>query len=175
MSDVDGPALWNHILAAGKNFEMVGTAVDFLESRRIEAGILSNGNDMTRADNPFQAGLGKFVHLDKVDFIGKQALEVADQRLLLYGIKSTDAAPYGQVMVDGRQVGRVTAGAWSPFLQHGVGFALFDEPGEWLGKRVEVQDLEGASHFGEIVSLPFYDADKNIPRGLDRTIPDIPE
>ena len=80
---------------------MVGTAVDSLESRRIEAGILSNGNDMTREENPFQAGLGKFVHLDKVDFVGKQALEVADHRLLLYGIKSTDAAPYGQQQIDG--------------------------------------------------------------------------
>ena len=175
VSDVDGPALWNHILAAGKNFEMVGTAMDSMETRRIEAGILSNGNDMTRAENPFQAGLGKFVDLDKTDFIGKQALEVADRRLLLYGIRSTNAVPYGQVMVDGCQVGRVTAGAWSPFLQQGIGFALFGEPGEWFGKQVEVQDLEGAFHFGEIVSLPFYDADRNIPRGLDRTIPDIPE
>jgi len=174
-SDVDGPALWNHILDAGKSFDMVGTAMDSMESRRIEAGILSNGNDMTSAQNPYQAGLGKFVDMDKADFIGKRALESADRRVLLYGIKSFEAAPYGQVMVDGQPVGRVTAGAWSPFLEHGIGFALFDEPGEWLGKQVEVLDPDGASHLGEIVTLPFYDADKQIPRGLDRSIPELPE
>ncbi len=172
--DVDGPALWNHILEAGSTFDMVGTAMDSMESRRIEAGILSNGNDMTPAENPFQAGLGKFVDMDKADFIGKQALESADRRVRLYGIKSLKAAPYGQVMLDGQRVGRVTVGAWSPYLQHGIGFALFDGPGEWLGKQVEVQDPEGMTHAGEIVSLPFYDGDKQIPRGLDQSIPEIP-
>lgn len=174
-SGVDGPALWDHILEAGKSFDMVGTAMDSMESRRIEAGILSNGNDMTRSQNPFQAGLGKFVDMEKADFIGKQALETADRRLLLYGIKSPRAAPFGQALVDGRRVGQVRVGAWSPFLEHGIGFVLFDEPREWLGKQVEVQDHEGAPQAGEIVSLPFYDAEKQIPRGLDRNIPGIPD
>ncbi len=172
--DVDGPALWNHILEAGKSFDMVGTAMDSMESRRIEAGILSNGNDMTPAHNPFQAGLGKFVDMDKEDFIGKQALQTADRGLLLYGIKSLQAAPSGEMAVEGRRVGQVRVGAWSPYLQHGIGFAMFDEPGEWLGTQVEVQDRKGASQVGEIVMLPFYDADKQIPRGLDRSIPEIP-
>ena len=149
--------------------------MDSMESRRIEAGILSNGNDMTPAHNPYQAGLGKFVDMDKEDFIGKQALETADRGLLLYGIKSLQAEPYGEMTVEGRRVGQVTVGAWSPYLQHGVGFALFDEPGEWLGTQVEMQDPEGASQVGEIVMLPFYDADKQIPRGLDRSIPELPD
>jgi aminomethyltransferase len=174
-SGVDGPALWDHILEAGKSFDMVGTAMDSMESRRIEAGILSNGNDMTRLQNPFQAGLGKFVDMEKADFIGKQALGTADRRLLLYGIKSPQAAPFGQALVDGQRVGQVMVGAWSPFLEHGIGFVLFDEPREWLGKHVEVQDHEGAPQAGEIVSLPFYDAEKQIPRGLDRNVPDIPD
>ena len=100
---------------SGERFGLVGTGMDSMEIRRIEAGIVSNGNDMTPTMNPFQAGLGKFVDMSKADFIGKAALEEADRRLLLYGVQCDKAAPRGSVVLDGAPIGRVTAAAWSPF------------------------------------------------------------
>ena len=43
--------------------------------RRIEAGILNYGVDMTIANNPYEIGLERLVDLDKPEpFIGREAL-----------------------------------------------------------------------------------------------------
>ena len=64
-----------------------------------------------------------------------------------------------------REWGRVTAGAWSPTLECGIGYARFKRHGGWLGKSLQLQTREGECVDCEIVALPFYDADKRIPRG----------
>jgi aminomethyltransferase len=112
---------------------------------------------------PFGAGLGAFVDLEKPTFVGRDALLVADRRPLLFGIsgRSTPAAG-AAVLRDGSVVGRVTAGAWSPFLERGIGYVCMQEPGEWVGTEVRSGDDDPF----EVVELPFYDREKAIPRGL---------
>ena len=63
-------------------------------------------------------------------------------------------------------VGRVQTGAWSPYLDLGIGYVRFDEAGDWVGERVII-DVYGAAYDGNVVALPFYDVEKRIPRGLD--------
>ncbi len=168
LGDVDGPKLWNDLMAAGEPHSVIGTGLDSMGIRRIEGGILDNGTDMDRSMTPFQAGLGKFVDLNKDDFIGRAALEKADRTCLFYGLKVPGAAPVrgSQVLVDGKPAGWTTTGAWSPYLEFGVGYVRFDRPGSGPGEKVTVRLPDGAEHAGEVVTLPFYDAEKLIPRGL---------
>ena len=78
----------------------------------------------------------------------------------------------GQPIMDGeRIVGHVTAGAWSPYLESGIGYARFDQPGAWAGRSLTVNTADGHAVACEIVDLPFYDAEKLIPRGLSTDIP----
>ena len=49
-------------------------------ARRIEAGLLSANNDFTKDTTPFDVGLGRFVDLDKEDFIGKEALKRSNKK-----------------------------------------------------------------------------------------------
>ena len=51
---------------------------------------------------------------------------------------------------------------------------MFDAPGEWSGRALEVRLPDGAVYPCEVVDLPFFDPEKRIVRGLDRTIPDAP-
>ena len=144
--------------------------------RRIEAGILDNVTDMDMSMTPFQAGLGAFIDLDKQDFVGRAALLQADRRRLLYGLKCAAANPVAPAPVlDGdREVGRVTVGAWSPFLKCGIGYIRFHEPGEWAGRNLSLRSEEGEAQPCEIVDLPFFDPEKRIARGLERSIPERP-
>ena len=173
--DPDGPALWNHLLTAGEPYDMVGTGLDSMGIRRTEAGILNNRTDMDETMTPFHAGLGRFVDMDKPDFIGKQALENSDQRPLLYGVRCDSAEPRVWTIAyrGGKAVGRLTATAWSPFLGAGIGYIRFKEAGDWLGSEVSVTCRHGPTQTAEVVSLPFYDEEKRISRGLDTTIPEI--
>lgn len=168
---VDGPALWKHLVAAGRSRGLEVQSLSSLGIRRIEAGILDNGSDMTPDMTPYAAGLGAFVDLTKDDFLGRDALAAADRRPRLFGISGAPVpVPGNAVLQDGARVGRVTAGAWSPHLACGIGYVLMDEPGDWPGAAVT---LEGQTEPSTVVELPFFDAERNIPRGLSPTLDDV--
>ena len=165
--------LWADLYEAGTPHGMVFSSISSMEVRRIEGGILDNGTDMDMSMTPFQAGLGPFIDLEKEGFIGREALLDADRRTLLYGLKCKAAVPDMTCRIlDGESiVGRVTAGAQSPYLECGIGYVRFDTPGDWAGKTLSLRTDGGESHPCEIVDLPFYDAEKRIPRGLETEIP----
>jgi glycine cleavage system aminomethyltransferase T len=160
---LDGPALWDHVRTAGLEHGLAVQGLESLGIRRIEAGILDNGSDMDPSMTPFGAGLGRFVDLEKPGFVGREALATGDRRPLLFGI-SGDPTPVPGTPVhrDGVRVGRVTAGAWSPTLERGIGYVRMDRPDGPTGTDVLTDD---GDRF-EVVELPFYDAERAIPRGL---------
>ena len=172
--NTDHGQLWNHLVESGTPHGMApGCDVSSMTIRRIEAGILDNGADMDMTTTPFQVGLGAFIDLDQEQFVGRASLLEADRRSVLYGLKCSAATPEknSRVLNGDRIVGRVTAGAWSPFLASGIGYVRFIEPGEWEGKSLEIETVPGKPVPCEIVPLPFYDPEKRIARGLDTTIP----
>jgi len=168
----DAAALWQHLQQAGEPFGMALFGLDAMHIRRIEAGILNAGSDFNHDTTPYDVGLGKFIDPDKSDFIGKQALQNASRGLRLRGIKC-EAEPHigGEVLIDGKPGGKVTAGAISPYLGHGIGIALMDAPDLVAGTAVTIQCIDGESYSGELVDMPFYDRDAEIPRGKRVDIP----
>ena len=114
----DPDALWAHLKQAGAEYGLEIFGLDAMNIRRIEAGILNAGSDFNATTTPHAAGLDRFVDADKGDFIGKAALAAADPGRRSHGIKCPDGAPLinGEILVDGKSAGKVTAGAISPFL-----------------------------------------------------------
>ena len=172
-SDSDCDALWDHLMHHGAPYGMIFSALESMGIRRIEAGIHDNGTDIDPSMTPYAAGLGAFVDLDKEGFVGREALLEADRRQLLFGLTCAGDVPFAglEVLDDGVAVGRMTSGAWSPCLDLGVGYVRFDGPGDWLARTLSLKARDGSEQPCEVVSLPFYDPEKRIPRGLDREIP----
>jgi len=169
----DHLALWDHLMHCGEPHGLEFSSARAMTIRRIEGGILGNLTDMDDTMTPFEAGLGAFVDMSKEDFIGRQALVDKDPRPCLFGLTCTTQTPSaGSQVIDGDMlVGRITAGVASPTLGLGIGYVRFDFPGEWVGKTLSMRLPDGSIHDGQIVELPFFDQEKNIVRGLDRTIP----
>ena len=169
----DHLALWDHLMAAGEPHGMEFSSTSPMTMRRIEAGILGNMTDMDITMTPFEAGLGRFVDMERGDFVGQAALLHADRRPLLHGLECSDALPsVGSTVLDGdTPVGRMTMGVRSPTLECGIGYVRFNEPGEWIGRSLRIRLPNADVHPCEIVDLPFIDPEKRIVRGLDRTIP----
>ncbi len=165
----DAPRLWDHLLAAGEPHGLEVSAIPSMEVRRIEAGILDNGTDMDWTMTPWQAGLGAFVDAEKEGFVGREAALAADRDdLRLFGLTCAGAEPAmgWTVSLDGEAVGRVTAGSWSPALDTGIALVRMDRKGDWAGRAVTLSDGQGGRHDAAMTTLPFYDAQKRIPRGL---------
>ncbi|MGB0506543.1 MAG: aminomethyltransferase family protein [Pikeienuella sp.] len=163
----DAEALWAHLSAAGAEYGMEIFGLDAMNIRRIEAGILNAGSDFNETTNPYEVGLGRFVDEDKADFIGKAALVNAPKELRLHGVKCEGSEPLinAPVTVDGKPAGKITAGATSPYLGHGIGIALMDSGGHQPGDQIQIGCKDGTTQSATLVEMPFYDKLAEIPRG----------
>ena len=73
-----------------------------------------------------------------------------------------------------KAVARIRMGVTSPTLGLGIGFVHFDTPGDWIGRELTLEDAKGNHHTASIVDVPFFDPERKIVRGIDRTIPPGP-
>ena len=165
------------ILKEGSKMGMIITATPSFRGRRIEAGLLSAGQDFTNNTNPFSVGLGKFVDLKKNYFIGKKALISADKSCRSWGIRVVDgvALKGRSIKLNNKLIGSVTSSTWSPFQVCGVGIVLLDTANNGPGTIVEVQCVDGKVHMGELCTLPMYDPKGEIVRGINKNIPTKPD
>jgi aminomethyltransferase len=128
---------------------------------RLEAGLRLYGNDMDEHTNPYQAGLGWTVKLDKGEFIGRQALarfrEAGPDRVLvgLRGGERSIPRHGARVGLAGEEIGVVTSGTHSFFLGGGIGMASVAAGKAPVGTSVEIEG-RGAAGSAEVVKLPFY-------------------
>ena len=168
----DPNALWQHLLNAGEAYGIGLHGLDSMHIRRIEAGILNAGSDFDETTNPYEVGLGRFVDMHKTDFIGQAALRKAPRGQRLTGL-ICQSEPHigGEVCINGKPAGKVTAGAVSPYLETGIGIALMDQPGFAEGDSASIRCIDGKLHPGELAELPLYDKQAEIPRGRQVSVP----
>lgn len=175
-AETDHIALWDHLMDCGEPLGLEFSSTRAMTIRRIEGGILGNQTDMDPSMTPFEAGLAPFVDMDKGDFVGRDALVGRDRRSCLLGLTCETGTPAaGNLVLDGeREVGHITTGVPSPTLGLGIGYVRFSAPDDWPGRSLTLRSSDGRLHPCEIVSLPFFDRDKKIARGIDRSIPERP-
>jgi 4-methylaminobutanoate oxidase (formaldehyde-forming) len=141
-----GLKLWDTLWEAGKQFGIVAGGYRAIDSMRLEKGYRVWSSDITPDDNPYEAGLGFAVRLNKeVDFIGKQALIRAraagvNRRLRPLLLEDIDSIALGgePVRVDGQVGGRVTSGGVGYTLKRSIAYAYVPVQAA-VGTSVEVE------------------------------------
>ncbi|MFD2439398.1 GcvT family protein [Paracoccus kondratievae] len=141
-----GRYLWDQLVAAGEKhgLKLVGArAQNWL---RQEKSYRAFGTELGRDATPLEAGLDRFVDLEK-DFNGKQAMLDKGIRakcitLLIDG--PADADPWGREALyaqDGTRIGRLTSGGWSAAFGKSIGMGYvrpdLAEPGTKLKVRMQ--------------------------------------
>jgi aminomethyltransferase len=133
------------------------------DTLRLEAGLPLHGHELGPGITPLQAGLAWVVGWAKGEFRGRAALEAEQARgvsRMLRGIELEGRRPprEGQpVLVDGKPVGEVTSGNFSPTLERGIGLA-FLPPEIEPGAAVAI-DVRGRAEPATVVKTPFYKAE----------------
>ncbi len=139
--------VWDRLVSAGRTFGIRPGGYRVLDSLRMEKGYRYYGTDLTLLDNPFEAGLGFCVQLDKEDFNGREALVAAREsglkrRLRTLAVGGEDYIPiYGGEAVhsEGGVVGRLRSCAYGFTARKNLAYSYLpvgDVPGE--GVQVEV-------------------------------------
>jgi len=174
----DAGRLWDAVWQAGQPHGLRPIGPSHI--RRIEAGMLAYGCDITLDTNPMEVGYDYrwMVDLDQeADFIGKDALRrVRDEGIsrLMVGLE-IDGAPLGSYndgsMIDtfpvhtaaGTNVGSVTSACWSPRLERNIGLAMVPIGDSVTGTNVTVEAPTGPRS-AVVVDKPFIDPLKETPK-----------
>ena len=153
--------VWDAILEGGREAGLLPAGLGARDATRLEAALRLYGNDMDETVNPYEAGLGWTVKLEKGDFVGKNALVKVRQdgpRRALIGLKTEPGSipRHGAVVKgEGGRTGVVTSGTHSFFLGHPIALAMVEVPSFRIGDKVSVE-VRGREAPAEVVKLPFY-------------------
>jgi len=157
-----GADVWEALAAAGGDAGVLACGLGARDTLRLEAGMPLYANELDRGTNPFDAGLGRVVKLEKPgDFVGREVLAKVAQngpakRLVGLRITGRGIARHGYPVKAGdRPTGVVTSGTQSPTLGYPIAMAYVApgdaEPGTILAVEVREQPVAA-----EVVQLPFY-------------------
>jgi aminomethyltransferase len=166
-----GDDLWERIMEAGRPHHIRPTGPS--DIRRIEAGILNWGSDMTLENNVYELGLDYLVDDAKTaPYIGRDALkrirengirrelasiEIAGERIEMNAIRWA-------VTSNGTSLGCVTSAVWSPRLSKNIGYAMLPMAQAAIGTVLDVTIPGADTRKATVVDRPFFDPGKEIPK-----------
>jgi aminomethyltransferase len=158
------PAVWDRLLKEGEKFGIIPSGLGARDTLRLEAGMPLYGNELDRDTNPYEAGLGRVVKLEKPgDFVGRAALEKvatdgAQKQLVGMIVRGRGIARHGYPLHEhgnAAEAGVVTSGAPSPTLAVPIAMGYLPPADAAVGTMVDVA-IRGSMVDAEVVPLPFY-------------------
>ena len=125
-----GEPLWDMLFEAGKDLDVRAGGPNLIE--RIEAGLLSVGNDVTMDNSPFEAGLGKYCNLDSATgCLAHAALQEQQNPVRQIRSMAIDGPAVPELThlwplkdYSGKSAGHVSSSAWSPDFETNVAIAM---------------------------------------------------
>ncbi len=139
-----GLAVWDLLWQAGEEHGVVAGGRSAFNSLRLEKGYRLWGTDMTAEHDPYEAGLGFAVRLDKGDFVGRAALEGRSQetsarRLTCLVLDDPAHVVLGKepVLVKGAPAGYVTSAAHGYTIGRSIAYAWL--PALEVSAAVEIE------------------------------------
>jgi aminomethyltransferase len=157
----DAPVLWRALLDAGRGDGLLPCGLGARDTLRFEAALPLYGQEISAEISPLEAGLTRFVKLDKADFIGLDALKTQAEAGLARRLVGFEMVGRGiprshyAVAKDGRPVGFVTTGSFSPTLKKNLGLALVEADCAAEDGTLEII-IRDKPVEARIVPLPFY-------------------
>lgn len=155
--------MWNALLDAGNEFGIRPCGLGARNTLRLEAGMSLYEHEISESINVFEAGLTRWLKLDKGNFIGRDALLAVEQSggptRKLIGLEMVERGiardGYSVHDLDGKEIGVVTSGSPAPFLKTNIALALISASAAASGADVIVQCRANQVRAKQ-VPIPFY-------------------
>lgn len=159
--------VWKQVLEAGKEFGALPCGLGARNTLRLEGKLALYGHEISDTINVWEAGLDRFIKMEKPEFIGREALEkakAAGLKRTLVGLEMVERgiARDGYKVLDdgGREIGYVTSGSYAPFLKKNIALAYVPPEFANVGSTVKVE-IRGQGVKAQAVPTPFYKRPKN--------------
>src|ERR1700735_5142583 len=120
--------VWNELLAAGEEFGIRPCGLGARNTLRLEAGMALYGHEISDSINVLEAGLDRWLKLDKGEFIGRKALQEIQSNggptRKVIGLEMVERGiardGYSVLSLDGKPIGTITSGSPAPFLKTNI-------------------------------------------------------
>jgi dimethylglycine dehydrogenase len=163
--------LFDALFAAGAEFDIGMAGMRAMESLRIEKSYRMWGSDLTPDYSPFEAGLDRFVRMNKGEFTGKSALEAqlakgVPHRFVTFEVHDViDADPLGNEPLfdtEGNIIGRATAGYYGHALEKSLGLGYIRPEHAQVGSKIQIEILGERRHATVLVDSPYDPENKDL-------------
>src|SRR5205823_5312715 len=158
----DAVKFWDAALEKGRPFGIKPSGLGARDTLRLEMCYPLNGSDLSPKRNPIEAGLGFFVDLTKLKFVGRDVLlktkeNGPTEKLVPFKMqdKGPPPRPHYSVFENGQRIGEVTSGTQSPSLNWGVGMAYIKAPHAKIGNEIDIE-IRGQKFPATIEKKPLY-------------------
>jgi aminomethyltransferase len=162
--------VWNEVMAAGKEFNLLPCGLGARNTLRLEGKLALYGHEISDSITVWEAGLDRWLKMDKGEFIGRRSLERQQADGITRTLVGLEMIERGigrdgyKVLDDsGKQIGYVTSGSYEPFLKKNIALAYVPPSLSKLDTVVGVE-IRGQAVKAKVVPTPFY---KRPPRKKD--------
>jgi len=159
-----GDYLLDAILEAGAEWDVKPFGLEPQRILRLEKMHILIGQDTDSESNALEASMPWIVKWDKGDFVGKWSLEQVQERGFrsqLVGFELANGRlplEGGQIVEDGRSIGRVTSARWSAELGKGIGMGWVPPDLAEDGAEIQIR-IDGNDEPARVRLRPFFDPD----------------
>ena len=154
--------VWHEVMAAGKEFNLLPCGLGARNTLRLEGKLALYGHEISDSIKVWEAGLDRWLKMDKGEFIGRRSLERQQADGItrtLVGLEMIERgiARDGYKVLDdsGKQIGYVTSGSHEPFLKKNIALAYVPPSLSKLDTVVGVE-IRGQAVKAKVVPTPFY-------------------
>jgi aminomethyltransferase len=155
--------MWEALMEAGQEFSIRPCGLGARNTLRLEAGMPLYGHEISDSINVLEAGLERWLKLDKGEFIGRDALlavqAAGGPERKLIGLEMVERGigrdGYSVLSLDGERIGTITSGSPAPYLKTNIAFALVPATVAASGEDVLVEVRANRVRARQ-VAIPFY-------------------
>lgn len=153
-------ACWEQLLATGGDRGLVPVGLGARDTLRFEASYPLYGHELDDDTSPLEAGLGWIVKFKKPPYTGYETLKTQKangppRALIGFELAGRNIARQGYAVIrDGREIGKVTSGAFAPSLRQSLGMALVDR--DAANADAVTIGIRGREVPATVVPMPFY-------------------
>ena len=164
--------VFDALMEAGGDLGLAPFGIRAMDSMRIEKSYRMVGTELSIEYAALESGLGRFVHLNKGDFIGRDALHrwmergFTNRLVTLEVHDATDADPLGNnpVFAGGELAGRATGGNYGFRVGKSLALAMVRPDLAEAGTALEI-DVLGTMHRATVIAESPYDPGNERLRG----------
>ncbi|HWR34546.1 MAG TPA: glycine cleavage system aminomethyltransferase GcvT [Clostridia bacterium] len=154
--------VWKALMDAGKEFGIVACGLGSRNTLRLEGKLPLYGHEISDSITAWEAGLDRFIKMDKGDFTGRAALEKQKAegiKRTLVGLEPIERGiprdGYKVFNLDGNEIGFVASGSYGPFLRKNIALAYVPIEQSQIGNEVAVE-IRANRVKCKIIPVPFY-------------------